>query len=52
MRYRAAEPVAEARHSKSRVFTRREALIVHVYAVVERLGIGDHCPYVPGCLQE
>src|SRR5436853_5725357 len=48
----AAEPVAEARRSKSRVFTRGETLIVHLYAVVERLGIGDYRPCVPGCGQE
>src|SRR5437773_12040531 len=38
----AAEPVAEARRSKSRVFTRGEALIVHVYAVVERAGVAHN----------
>src|SRR5205823_13713678 len=48
----AAEPVAEARRSKSRVFTRGEALIVHVYAVVERAGVGDNLSCVPGCGQE
>src|SRR5262249_34165761 len=25
---------------------------VHLYAVVERLWIGDYCPWVPGCLEE
>ena len=29
-----------------------EALIVHRDAVVERLGIGDYRPCVPGCVQE
>ena len=29
-----------------------EALIVHRNAVVERLGIGDYRPCVPGCVQE
>src|SRR5438034_6245472 len=48
----AAEPVAEARRSKSRVFTRGEALIVHVYAVVERAGVAHNLSRVPGCVQE
>src|SRR5438874_9895974 len=48
----AAQPVAEARRSKSRVFTRGEALIVHVYAVVEHAGVGDNLSGVPGCVQE
>src|SRR5207253_3731464 len=48
----AAEPVAKARRSKSRVFTRGEALIVHVYAVVGRAGVGDNLSGVPGCVQE
>src|SRR5437762_11200931 len=48
----AAEPVAEARRSKSRVFTRGEALIVHVYAVVERAGIANNLSRVPGGVQE
>src|SRR5207249_8519867 len=48
----AAEPVAKARRSKSRVLTRGEALIVHVYAVVERAGVGNNLSGVPGCVQE
>jgi hypothetical protein len=48
----AAEPLAEARRSKLRVFTRGEALIVHVYAVVQRAGVGDNLSGVPICAEE
>src|SRR5436189_519117 len=52
LRYGAAEPVLETRRAEARVIAGGEALIVHRDAEVERLGIGDYRPYVPGCVQE
>src|SRR6266850_732758 len=46
------EPVRETRRTKTWFVAGREALVVHCDAVIERLGIGDYCPWVPGCLQE
>src|SRR5205085_9968572 len=48
----AAEPVRETRRTQARVIAGHEALVVHCYAEIERLGIGDYCPCVPGCVQE
>ena len=42
LRYGAAEPVLETRRSKPRVIAGSEALIVHLYAVVERVGVRNH----------
>src|SRR5215472_2317386 len=47
-----AEPVLETCRAKARIIAGGEALIVHRIAVVERLGIGDYRPWVPGCVQE
>src|SRR5205823_10335612 len=47
-----SEPVLETRRAEARVIAGGEALIVHRDAEVERLGIGDYRPYVPGCVQE
>ena len=47
-----AEPVLETCRAEARVIAWGEALIVHRDAVVERLGIGDYRPCVPGCVQE
>jgi hypothetical protein len=44
----ASQPVLEARQADARVIARYEALIVNLYAVVERLGISDYRPCVPG----
>src|SRR5436190_23718777 len=51
LRYGAAEPVLETRRAEARVVARGEALIVHRDAEVERLGIGDYRPCVPGRVQ-
>src|SRR6266481_8088850 len=48
----AAEPVRETRRTETWIVAGREALVVHCYAVIERLGIGDYRPWVPGCVQE
>jgi hypothetical protein len=48
----AAEPVRETRRTETWIVAGREALVVHSYAVIERLGIGDYRPCVPGCIQE
>src|SRR5713101_8133493 len=48
----AAEPVLETCRAEARVIAWGEALIVHLNAEVERLGIGDYRPRVPGCVQE
>src|SRR5206468_8915962 len=48
----ASEPVLETCRAEVRVIAWGEALIVHRNAVVERLGIGDYRPCVPGCVQE
>src|SRR5262249_50904384 len=45
-----AEPVLETCRAKARIIAGGEALIVHRIAVVERLGIGDYRPWVPGCV--
>src|SRR5262249_58058852 len=50
--YGASEPVLETRRTDARVIAWGEALIVHRDAVVERLGIVDYRPCVPGCGQE
>src|SRR4029453_1865381 len=50
--YGACEPVLETCRADARVIAGSEALIVHSDAVVERLGIGDYRPGVPGCVQE
>src|SRR5262245_19259882 len=47
-----AEPVLETCRAKARIIAGGEALIVHRIAVVERLGIGDYRPWVPGCVRE
>ena len=47
-----AKPVLETCRAEARVIAWSEALIVHSDAVVERLGIGDYRPCVPGCVQE
>src|SRR5436190_23295579 len=46
------EPVLETCRAEARLIAWCEALIVHRNAVVERLGIGDHRPCVPGRVQE
>src|SRR5512142_2629847 len=48
----AAEPVLETCRAEARVIAWCEALIVHRNAEVERLGIGDYRPCVPGRVQE
>src|SRR6266404_8511625 len=48
----AAEPVRETRRTETWIVAGREALVVHCYAVIGRLGIGDYRPWVPGCVQE
>src|SRR5437868_14794309 len=48
----AAEPVRETRRTETWIGAGREALVVHCYAVIERLGISDYRPCVPGCVQE
>src|SRR5438270_10606047 len=48
----AAEPVRETRRTETWIVAWHEALVVHCYAVIERLGIGDYRPCVPGCVQE
>src|SRR6266446_1837247 len=50
--YGASEPVRETCRAEARVIAWHEALVVHLYAVVERLGIGDYRPCVPTCVQE
>src|SRR5882724_6514895 len=50
--YGASEPVLEACRAEAWVIAGSEALIVHLYAEVERLGIGDYRPCVLSCLQE
>src|SRR5262249_29726452 len=47
-----AKPVLETCRAEARAIAWGQALIVHSDAVVERLGIGDYRPCVPGCLQE
>src|SRR5213596_1871 len=46
------QPVRETRWAEAGVSAWGEALIVHLNAVIERLGIGDYRPCVPGCVQE
>ncbi len=46
------QPVLETCRSEARVVAWGQALIIHRDAVVERLGIGDDRPCVPGCVQE
>src|SRR3954469_12958232 len=46
------EPIVEPRRAEPRVSAGGQALIVQRDAVVERLGIGDDRPCVPGRLQE
>src|SRR5262245_33489984 len=46
-----AKPVRETCRAEARVSAWGEALIVHRGAGVERLGIGDEFPCVPGCGQ-
>src|SRR4029453_2582017 len=48
----ASEPVLEACRGDARGIAGNEALIIHRDAGVERLGIGDYRPCVPGCGQE
>src|ERR1700719_2250660 len=49
---RVAEPIPETCWAEARVIAWGEALIVHLNTVIERLGIGDDRPCVPGCVQE
>src|SRR6516165_10590628 len=46
------EPVLETCRAEARVWAWGEALVVHLEAVVERVGIGGYLPRVPGCVQE
>src|SRR5215468_12500918 len=50
--YRAAEPVPKTRRADARVIARGEALIVQLYAEVERVDVCGHLPCVSGCAQK
>ena len=52
LRYRAAEPVLKTRRADARVIARGEALIVQLYAEVERVDVCGHIPCVSGCAKE
>jgi hypothetical protein len=41
LRYGVAEPILEARRTEARVFAKGEALIVNLYAVVERMDVSN-----------
>jgi hypothetical protein len=47
-----AEPILEARRTEARVFAKGEALIVNLYAVVERMHVRNHLAWVAVCAQE
>src|SRR5262245_49313881 len=46
------EPFIKARRAEARRAIGDKALIVYLNAVVERLGISDYLPCVPGCFEE
>jgi hypothetical protein len=48
----AAEPIRETRRTEAWIVAGCQALVVHGYAEIERLGIGDYRPCIPGCSQE
>ncbi len=52
LRYRAAEPVLKTCRADARVIARGEALIVQLYAEVERKNVCGHLPRISGCAQE
>lgn len=52
LRYRSAEPVLKTRRADARVIARGEALIVQLYAEVERMDVCDHLARVSGRAQE
>ena len=52
MRNGLAKPVLEARRTEARVFARGEALIVNLYAVVERTDVRNHFAWVAVCAEE
>ena len=47
-----AKPVLEARRTEARVFARGEALIVNLYAIIERTDVRNHLAWVAVCAQE
>jgi hypothetical protein len=47
-----AEPVLEARWAESGVISKDEALIVNLYAVVERTDVRNQLAWVAVCAQE
>src|SRR5262245_1813454 len=52
LRNRATEPVLKTRRADARVIARGEALIVQLYAEVERVDVCDHLPRISVCAQE
>ena len=52
MRNGLAEPVLEARWAEAGIISRDEALIVNLYAVVERTDVRNHLAWVAFCAQE
>jgi len=52
LRYGVTEPVLETSRTEARVFARGEALIVNLYAIVERTDVRNHLAWVAVCAQE